>query len=317
MKDIPSTPKIKIPNFLNKIDEKIMIIDKTNYLKVVHKKKNKNYTQIAKELKIPESTYRHYIDGQVKTSLKFLKKLSDSRNLLEKYYKKEIKYSARKNSVNLPKEITPKLAYFIGYLQGDGFLGSDKIRYGFSDEYMEHLKLINKLHKDLFQIEGKIRLKKSKIGKKACPALEVKQYVINSYIHQVFEIPRGYKINLKIPNEFCKNKEILRWYLMGLFDADGTLPKNPKKVKQYFIDIALKDKSFIEEIKKILKIEFNINSLNPYPRKSKSPSLNKICITWELRIRKKDEIRKFLKEIGFYHFNKQKRAKQLLNILGQ
>ena len=38
--------------------------------------------------------------------------------------------------VKLPKLITPKLAYFVGYLQGDGCVESNKRRINFTDEYM-------------------------------------------------------------------------------------------------------------------------------------------------------------------------------------
>lgn len=315
---IPSNPKIKIKNFLCKLDNKIKIVDKNKYLVNLHKSLDMSYGKIAKELGISESFYRHCIQSKkniplwlLKLLLKFDNKLSD------KYYNKSLCLTARNNIITLPKELTPKLAYFIGYLQGDGFVGSDKKTYAFSDEYSLHLDYINKINKELFGNSGYIRLKKSKLSKKYCPCLEIRQNVVNSYLHHVWELPRGFKTKLKVPKIFYKNKKILRWYLKGLFDADGTLPKNPKTVKQFFIDLTIKDKNFVSEIKKILELKFGIKVLKLYPRSSISPSSGKNCITWELRIRRHSEIRKFLKEVGFHHFEKKRRNVELLKFLPQ
>lgn len=314
--EIPLGPQIKLRNFLYDLDDKVRIKDKENFLLHFHKSLGKTYKIIASKIRIPQSTYRHYIQGSKNPSIQFLKRLSVlDKNLLEIYFSKDIKFTARKKIITLPKYINPKLAYFIGYLQGDGFIGSDKKTVGFADEYIKHLEFVNKLNKELFGKKGSIRTKFSPQSKKGCPALEIRQYVVNSYLYAVFNIPRGYKNKLRVPKDFYQEKKIMKWYLRGLFDADGTLPKNPEKVKQFFIDLTLKDKAFISEIKKILKNIFGIYSLKLYPRKSKSPSSGKQCITWEIRIRRKDQIKKFLKEVGFYHYHKKDREIRLLKIL--
>lgn len=113
-----------------------------------------------------------------------------------------------------------------------------------------------------------------------------------------------------------KNKDIFKWYLIGLFDADGSLPKEPTKVKQLFIDVTFKDKGFINQLKGMLN-SFKIRTLKPYCRVAKSPNSNFISKTWELRIRKKDDMVKFLKRIGFSHPSKRARAEEMLKFLGQ
>jgi len=235
--------------------------------------------------------------------------------LINLFWESDIKYTVRVNKLNLPKKITPKLAYFIGYLQGDGYLGSDKKKYAFSDEYLNHLKFIGQLNVELFGNKGSLRMLRSKIAKKDSPTIEFRSNVVNSYLHKVFGIIRGVKHKLNVPKLFYKNKEILKWYLVGLFDADGTLPKKPEEVKQPFIDITMKNKEFMEEIKDIMKNKFGIETLKLYPRKSLSPTTRNVCITWELRIRRYSQIRRFLNEIGFFHFHKAKRASKLIKIL--
>lgn len=218
--------------------------------------------------------------------------------------------------VRLPVFITPQLAYFVGYLQGDGSIESNKYRVNFSDEYVDQIKRINNLSIKLFGINGRIESTRPILSKKPLYRLEINSIVLNSYLHNIFEINRGVKTDLKIPKLFMENKTIFKWYLIGLFDADGSLPKKPAKVKQLFIDLTFKDKEFIEQLKEALDL-FGIRTLKPYCRVAKSPNSDFISKTWELRIRKKDDMVKFLKLIGFFHPSKGVRAEKMLKFLGQ
>ena len=173
--------------------------------------------------------------------------------------------------MNLPREINPKLSYFIGYLQGDGAIESNKKRIDFIDEYSDQIKQINTLSLELFNVKGKVIKTRGIKSKKYAHRLDIGSIVLNSYINKVFGVNRGIKSNLKIPEIMRSNKEIFKWYLRGLFDADGTLPKNPDKCKQYFIDITMKDRNFINEIKEALG-SFGIETLKPYCRIAKSPN---------------------------------------------
>jgi len=313
MVSIPNNPKIRIENFLPYIDGNIKVISKIGCLKKLHKSTGLSYASVSKRLGLSESFYRVCMQGKKYPSIKFLKLLLDiDKNILHKYYNNTLRYTARTKIVNLPKFLTPRLAYLLGYLQGDGFIGSDKKTYAFSDEHTKHLQYMNRLNEQLFGNLGYLRIKKSRISKNGSPCLEIRQYAVNSYLHHVFSIPRGIKNNLAVPNKIYEHKEIMRWYLRGLFDADGTLPRDPKKVKQPFIDLDLKDKSFLEEIKKILYLYFGVVTLDLYPKTSKSPNSDRICLTWELRIRKKQDILKFLEEISFHHFDKNRRVGELL-----
>lgn len=225
-------------------------------------------------------------------------------------------FISRSKIVKIPNKIMPSLSYFVGYLQGDGCIEGNKRRISFVDEYKNQIKKINLLSFNLFGTEGKITEQNTTISKKPAYKITICSKVLNHYLHHFFEINRGKKINLRIPKNIRNNKELLRSYLIGLFDADGTLPKNPEKCKQLFIDVTFKDKKFIEEIKESL-ITFGVTTLNPYCRIAKSPTSDFISKTWELRIRKRAEIIRFLKEIGFIHPDKEKRTKMLLKLVGQ
>lgn len=313
----PDEPNIKLPNYLHKLDEDIMLIGANKPLLKAFKETGNSYKKAAKEFGVHNTTIRCYLIGKTPYRIKFLKAFSRRyhSHVLDSVFDAVQHYTTKTEKVKLPKYLTPKLAYYVGYLQGDGWLGKNKKRFGFIDEYSEQMKLINALTQDLFETSGKIMEDKSKISTKPYNYLIIRRKAVNSFLHSVFEINLGIKNNLEIPKLIKQNKELLRWHLRGLFDADGTLPKNPEKAKMLFIDIALKDKSFIEEIKKKLSEEFGIETLKIYARKSKSPSSGKENITWELRIRSHKIIKRFLEEIGFIHPNKSERTKKLLSLL--
>ena len=308
-----------LKNYLHLLEDNIKLIGTKKILLNLHNKSKKTYKERAFQLGISESSYRQYIQEKAHPPLWFLNnlKLLDPK-ILTKLEKVNLKFTARNQIVTLPKKLSKDLAYFIGYLHGDGFLGSDKKTIGFSDEYKSQLIKINNICFKLFNKKGKIRKVKSPIGKKGSYHLELRQNVINSFLHKVFRIPRGVKNQLEIPKTIIKNKTFLKFYLIGLYDADGTLPKNPEKAKQNFVDVGVKSKNLMCQVKSSLK-KFQINTLKLYPRKTKSiagKKFKKPSIIWELRIRRKSEIIRFLKEIGFNHPIKNKRMKKLQKKLG-
>ena len=219
----------------------------------------------------------------------------------------------RKNFI-IPSHLSEKLAYYIGYLQGDGCLESNLKRIDFTDEHLEHIHLLNDFTYDLFNVTGNVREIYPKLGKKAVYTLEIGSVDIHRFIRSVFKVPVGVKQNLRIPPVMLQNKEILRWYLRGLFDSDGTLPKDASTVKIPFVDITLKDKTFIEQIQSALRL-FDIQTLKPYKRVAKSPHSDTISETWELRIRRKDQMLRFINEIGFFLAAKARRTELLLKRL--
>ena len=307
--------KEKLPNYIYDLDEKILVLGFYKVLLKEHKKVGFTHANVAQRVGVMETTYSSYLHGRTSCSIGMLKKLCQiySSNIMKKAFDGNFLFTIRNKAICLPKRITIGLAYYIGYLQGDGYLGGDGLRFGFFDEYQAQMERLNNLTFKLFKTKGKIKERFTGKSKKPSFNLEIKSLVVNSFINTVFGIPRGKKLNLSIPKIITSNK-MLRHYLAGLYDADGTLPKNPHTAKQLFIDITLKDKKFVEEIKQTLLL-FGIETLHLYKREAKSVQSDKPSITWELRIRKKRFILKFLQEIGFYHPDKAKRAEKLKKIL--
>ncbi len=154
------------------------------------------------------------------------------------------------NSVKLPVSLTPELAFLSGVLQGDGAIDKEKIR--ISDgvayakypkkEYETELKLVEANLKTVSDIL--MNLFKKDIFKLTCSKDTYKGVVITSkplirFFNGVLQHPIGskhydsgvwVKDKLVIPNEIknCRNKDIIKAYMCGMFSTDGSVPRASK-----------------------------------------------------------------------------------------
>jgi len=309
---------VPLPNYLAMLDDNVCIKGIIPLLRESHRNSGLTYPAASKLIGISKSHYETNLTNKPSCSIKFLRRFCDNidSEIFDKIYAKpDFSFTARTKKVLLPKVLDSQLAYFVGYLQGDGCLTSDKKQVYFSDEYIEQIEQMDLLSKKLFGITGHVFWTMSEISKKPSPHLELKSVVLNSFLNKVFGINRGEKANLKMPGIIKNNKELLRVYISGLFDADGTLPKNILTVKQMFIDITMKDKEFVEEIRDCLLL-YGIETLKMYERIAKSPHSGVPSSTFELRIRRKEMLFQFLSEIGFQHPNKFIRARNMCQMAG-
>jgi len=286
--------KLNYSELVNNLQENIMLINWKRYY-------NKNTIPISKN-----NLRKYEINNRI--PIKHIK------NIQPYMVPQNVLLTARAKVIQIPLNISNDFAYFFGYLFGDGSVESNGKRINFSDESFQQMKRMNYLSEKLFNITGAIYSRRPVLSKKPAYTLEIGSKVLNSFFSGYFKFPKGKKHDLIIPTSFFSDRELLKYFLIGLFDSDGTLPKNPYSCKQLFIDIAMKDRGMIEDIKKALSL-FGIETLKLYPRKSKSPNSNKKCITWELRIRRRSQIERFLIEIGFSHPDKGNRYKKLKSFL--
>jgi intein/homing endonuclease len=241
---------VPIPNYLDKLDGGVRVCGVYPILQESHAKTQLTNKEVGKKMGVSTAYYYDQLTTKKVVSIRFLKmfkKHVDSEIFDKIYDQKDILFTAKKRKVNLPREIGPELAYFYGYLQGDGCLTSDKRGMTFTDEYPEQIQKINELSMKLFGFNGLIYSRMSANALKPYYHLEIKSVVVSSFLHHILGINRGIKSNLHIPTIIAKNEELCKYYLAGLFDADGTLPKNPEKAKQLFIDITMKDRGFIRQ----------------------------------------------------------------------
>ena len=216
--------------------------------------------------------------------------------------------------------ISPKVAYLVGIIGGDGTISEIEKRITITDKSLEfHERILKPLLKELFNKEpviSKMRTKNNKITFRT-------RIISNEAIKllKMLGIPTKNKTYMmKTPREISDstNVEVIKNYIKGWMDAEGwvTLRKIKRKRKTYFspkIGFQTVNKTIRDELVSLI-IKFGIR-----------PSVwnsNKM-FGFEITGHKKFE--KFLIEIGFNHPEKirkcillrQLRAKRGLQCAGQ
>ena len=143
---------IQIPNYLEKLDDNISICNVSSFLEESRKKARLTYADISRLTGFWQDHYRQRLKKSSFT-IKFLKDFQrqvDSTIFEKIYASPDLILTARTRKVRLPTIVTKDLAYFFGYLQGDGCLTSDKKGICFADEYFDQIEKINCLSETMF-----------------------------------------------------------------------------------------------------------------------------------------------------------------------
>lgn len=160
---------------------------------------------------------------------------------------------AKGKKILLPKEVTPKMAYLLGYTMGDGCLvdylkrkrnvGCFKYEIKIASATEEFAGTLNKLFNDVFSIKGKIYKTKNK-----CLVLVIQSKVLYIFFNKILKMPIGKKKGkLKIPLIIRKaSNEIKKNFIAGFFDADGCV-----YIKRKYISVSQADNNFLKELAEI------------------------------------------------------------------
>jgi len=140
---------------------------------------------------------------------------------------KIIEISKRIKNIDLPLYLTSNLCEFIGILAGDGHLSNINYEVSitcdarFDNSYIKnHVSL---LFSDIFKIQPKIIIKDNTIRCKTYS----KDIVM--FFSDKYKLPTGKKMgNLKIPKNIMKNNHLLKSYIRGMFDTDGSFHRHYK-----------------------------------------------------------------------------------------
>ncbi len=263
---------IKIPNYLNEINEehgKSICVNVGGEIirPIISELEPKlSLEKIAQKLNISSRLLYYWVKGERPVPLSKLWKLLKLWKILCKKTDKNfvkvwnIFYMEAKNfgvnsgkTVTLPKIIDNDFAYLLGYIYADGCLSNPTIRKKYynglryviqiTDENKEFLEnTIKPLCKKLFDIEPKIYHSEPNVWN-----LVIDSKPIHTFFHKVMKTPIGTKINLKIKNipfRFNSNNALIREFISGFFDGDGTIFKTRRG--QIIIDICQKEKYILE-----------------------------------------------------------------------
>lgn len=224
-------------------------------------------------------------------------------NKWEEIFKSNFTISAvgRGGKVSLPKHITPRLSYLLGWICGDGHLNDYDNHYliKISEKSTNQLNLILKpLFWELFGIKSPV-FQRYKNGH----ALQVGSKPVFRFLTQVLKIKVG-----AIPNFVKKMDDVnKRYFLCGIFDAEGHINKTYQDSR---IVISQANKEFLKNVSSLfsdLGISFN------------KPQLHKTNLGewYTISIRRKTEILKFAKNIGSLHVNKSQKLRDLTRVINE
>jgi intein/homing endonuclease len=176
----------------------------------------------------------------------------------------------------LPKVLDSRLAYFVGYFLGDGGLKdvnrSRKVSNHFDykikigDEFERQIRLIQKLFFELFGLDCPIRFERIEKGERLY-YIEVATKPVYRFLTQVFGFPPGSKCaNAEVPKLILVAPvELQRWFLRGLFDADGdTRAVERGFVSQSRVKLRMRSPKLIVQVKQMLKECFCVSVNGPY-----------------------------------------------------
>lgn len=235
-------------------------------------------------------------ESQLDTIIKTSKTSKESLKLAKAEFHPERNFGKHLKSIKIQfKGITPDFAEFIGIMLGDGNIYKDAIRITISSEEQEFKKYIEKLFKKLFGIESKVyRSKRSK---------SVSIYVYSRKLRILLEkhgLGQGNKVrrNIQVPKWIKTSKTFSKHCIRGMIDTDGCTHYH-KRDKQLYISFDNRATNLLIDFQKMAKY-FNLK----FVRNS----------TYTLTLYKKDEVRKYINEIGFSNKRHSSKVKKYLGL---
>lgn len=323
LKTIPSRPEIPLRNYLLELVGKSDGKESSLYLNGIEKFIREMWNDIVQsnwrkldvrefvpeKLGVHYTTMYGYKNAKKAIPIQILHRLAllwkeqcnkSEQELNEKWneiYKSFFCFSthSKHQKVSLPKFLSPKLSYVLGWICGDGHLRVDGNHYliKISEKSTKQLKFVLKpLLKELFDVDVPI-FKRYKAGY----ALQVGSKPIFRFLTQVLKIKVG-----QIPPLVNNLDKINRkYFLLGLFDSEGHVGSSCLDPR---VTISQSDKEFLNQVIKFFK-ELGVYFTGPYFHKSQFG-------TWySIRVRKKSEILNFASSMGSCHVDKLQKLRNL------
>lgn len=203
---------------------------------------------------------------------------------------------SKHQKTTLPRYLTPKLSYLLGWICGDGHLKEcHNYVIKISEKSTRQLKFVLKpLFRDLFNVNASL-FQRYKGGY----AIQIGSKPIFRFLTQVMRIRVG-----EIPEIAWKiDKVNKKFFLMGLFDSEGSVACSYPNSK---VVITQSNREFLEEVIKLFG-DIDIHFTGPYLNKSKLGN------SYFIQVRKKSELLKFNKLIGSCHVDKTQKLQRLVD----
>lgn len=170
-------------------------------------------------------------------------------NLLDDVYREAKTFIQPKSnlSVKVIKVLDNDFAYLLGVIAGDGHITKTgyQIVIVCGKEGKEYINLICELIRKSF---GK---KPYLVNFKRGKAIFIQSKIIHHFLTKIIGLPAGKKHSLYIPRLILKDSGLMKHFIAGFFDTDGSIFTKKGKRTPY-IKIAQKSRTILEEIGEFL-----------------------------------------------------------------
>ncbi|MCD6414414.1 MAG: hypothetical protein J7L23_02180 [Candidatus Diapherotrites archaeon] len=204
---------------------------------------------------------------------------------------------SKHQKTKLPQDVTPKLAYLMGWMIGDGHLKKmHNYLVKISEKSVDQLTLVLKpLFEEIFGVDAPI-FRRYMGGY----ALQIGSKPIYRFMKNVLHIRVG-----EIPTMVWKwGPELKRYLLVGIFDSEGYVGSGSNRQ----VSISQADKTFLVKLIYLFG-ELDITFTGPYLHKT-------VLGKWySIRIKRKSELVKFAKSVGSFHIEKSKKLAKVVREL--
>ena len=207
-------------------------------------------------------------------------------------------------------KITAGMAEVVGIYLGDGHIYRDKNKFqiGFTGNPITDLELFEKLKKLIFKewnkvVNFKVRAKGLRM------VFRSKQ--ISDFLIKDLKLPygKGKCERIEIPEEIIKDWNLAKYSVRGIMDTDGTVfvSRKPRIEKYPTMEITTTSSKLANQLKDLLSTQgFRVGKI----RETKS-KLSKLP-AYRVSLYGKENVRKWLREIGFSNKYKLDRAKSYI-----
>lgn len=307
---IPNEPCMPLHNYLLELTDESDVKEASLYLNDINSfikeiwlditKHNKNArSAVSNKLNIYLNSIYGYKNGRKAISIKMMNELikfsnNDQVKIWDKIFYSNFTVSthSKHQKTKLPKHITPKLSYILGWICGDGHLKQmHNYVVKISEKSMYQLFLLKNIFKEIFDVETPI-FKRYMNGY----AIQIGSKPIYRFLTKVIKIKVG-----EVPEIVdSMDKVNKKYFLLGILDSEGYISGD------YRIAITQSNREFLIKIMHLFN-ELNIKFTGPYFHKTK------LGEWFTIQIRKKSEIFKFNDLFGSCHTDKKRKLEILVN----
>ena len=209
--------------------------------------------------------------------------------------------------------LTPGIAELIGAIIGDGYIYRKNRKYqigivGNPNTDKEYLEKLKELIKKEWKKEVKIKLR-SKAIRIVFYSKEICKFLTNDM--KIF-YGKGKCQRIMIPRQIFEDRNLAKLTIRGIADTDGSVfvSKKPGVENYHCIEITTTSVNLANQIKDLL----NQNNFKVTSRLEKRKNINPNALpSYKVTLNGKENLKKWIGEIGFSNHYKYNRAIEYLN----